>query len=197
MGPFKRNCERTFFKNKGMQEEIIKEETGDIVALDLVKKHLRIEPDYTDDDELIKVYIESAIDQVVNFTERPLVLQRTVYTTNKFEDFVFERKALNDTIEKIEYQATSEGESLVLPGTSYSVTQQGSELFKVTFKEKPAAVNVQIFITQGYTATDLPKVIKQAIFLLVTDAYERRENNAAVINSKAKNLLQPYRKWRV
>lgn len=180
-----------------MQEEIIKEETGDIVALDLVKKHLRIEPDYTDDDELIKVYIESAIDQVVNFTERPLALQRTVYTANKFEDFVFERKALNDTIEKIEYQATAEGESSVLPGTSYSVAQQGSEHFKVAFKEKPAAVNVKIFIKQGYTATDLPKVIKQAIFLLVTDAYERRENNAAVINSKAKNLLQPYRKWRV
>lgn len=180
-----------------MKEEIIKEETGDVVSLDLVKKHLKIEPDYTDEDDLISVYVESAIDQVVNFTERPLTQQTTVYTANKFEDFVFERKALNDAIEKIEYRATAEGESSVLPGTSYSVTQQGSEHFKVTFKEKPVAVNVQIFIKQGYTATDLPKVIKQAIFLLVTDAYERRENNTAVINTKAKSLLQPYRKWRV
>jgi hypothetical protein len=169
-----------------MQEEIIKEETGDIIALDLVKKHLRIEPDYTDDDELIKLYIESAIEQVVDFTERPLALQTTVYTANKFEDFVFERKALNDVIEKIEYRATAEGESSVLPGTSYSVTQQGT-----------AAVNVQIFIKQGYPATDLPKVIKQAILLLVTEAYDRRDNNAAVINTKAKSLIKSYRKWRV
>src|SRR5690606_11458219 len=180
-----------------MQEEIIKEETGDIIALDLVKKHLRIEPDYTDDDELIKLYIESAIEQVVDFTERPLALQTTVYTASKFEDFVFERKALNDVIEKIEYRATSEGESSVLPGTSYSVAQQGTETFKVSFKEKPAAVSVQIFIKQGYPATDLPKVIKQAILLLVTEAYDRRDNNAAVINTKAKSLIKSYRKWRV
>lgn len=180
-----------------MQEEIIKEETGDVVALDLIKKHLRIEPDYTDDDELIKVYAESAIDQVESFTERPLALQRTVYTSNKFEDFVFERKALNDEIEKIEYQETAESEVTELPATSYTVVQQGTEHFKVTFKNKPTAVKVQIFIKQGYESGTLPKVIKQAIFLLVTDAYERRENNAAVINSKAKNLLQPYRKWRV
>lgn len=196
-GSFLKQLGKDLFKNKGMQEEIKKEETGDVVSLDLVKKHLRIEPDYTDDDELIKLYIESAIDQVVNFTERPLTQQTTVYTTNKFEDFVFERKALNDAIEKIEYRATAEGESSVLPGTSYSVVQQGTETFKVSFKEKPAAVSVQIFIKQGYTSTDLPKVIKQAILLLVTEAYDRRDNNAAVINSKAKNLLQPYRKWRV
>ncbi len=180
-----------------MQEEIIKEETGDIIALDLVKKHLRIEPDYTDDDDLVKLYIESAIEQVVDFTERPLALQTTVYTTDKFQDFVFERKALNDVIEKIEYRATAEGESSVLPGTSYSVTQQGTETFKVSFKEKPEAVKVQIFIKQGYTATDLPKVIKQAILLLVTEAYDRRDNTAAVINSKAKSLIKSYRKWRV
>jgi len=67
----------------------------------------------------------------------------------------------------------------------------------VSFKEKPAAVSVQIFIKQGYPATDLPKVIKQAILLLVTEAYDRRDNNAAVINTKAKSLIKSYRKWRV
>src|SRR5690606_40309464 len=111
------------------------------------------------------------------FTERPLALQTTVYTDTKFNDFVFERKALNDAVEKIEYWATAEGESSVLPGTSYSVTKQGTETFKVSFKEKPEAVKVQVFIKQGYTANDLPKVIKQAVFLLVTEAYDRRDKD--------------------
>src|SRR5690606_18252340 len=180
-----------------MQEEVIKAGTDDIISLNMVKKHLRIEPDYTDDDELIQLYIESAIEQVENFTERPLALQTTIYTDTKFNDFVFERKALNDAVEKIEYWATSEGESSELPGTSYSVTKQGTETFKVSFKEKPEAVKVQVFIKQGYTANDLPKVIKQAVFLLVTEAYDRRDNNAAVINTKAKSLTQSYRKWQV
>lgn len=181
-----------------MQEEIIQNETGDMISLDMVKKHLRIEPDYTDDDELIMMYTQSAIEQVINFTERPLSLQTAVYTTNGFSDFVFERKSLNDKIEKVEYWATTtEGESSVLPSTSYSVAQQGTETFRVTFKEKPEAVKVAIHIQQGYTAQQVPTVIKQAILLLVTEAYDRRDNTAAVINSKAKNLIQAYRKWQV
>lgn len=180
-----------------MQEEIIKEEIGDIVSLEMVKKHLRIEPDYEEDDELIKIYIESAIEQIENFTERPLSLQTTVYTGSKFNDFLFERKALNDKIEKIEYWAVDEGESSILPDTSFSVSKQGSETFRVSFKEKPEAVKVQVSIKQGYDASSLPMVFKQAIFLLVTEAYDRRDNNATIINSKAKGLIKNYRKWQV
>jgi len=180
-----------------MQEEIIKEEIDELISLEMVKKHLRIEPDYEADDELIQMYIDSAIEQVENFTERPLALQTTVYTDSKFNDFVFERKALNDAIEKIEYWAVDEGESSILPGTSFSVAKQGSETFRVSFKEKPEAVKVQISIKQGYDAGSLPKVIKQAVFLLVTEAYDRRDNNAAVINTKAKSLIQNFRKWQV
>lgn len=180
-----------------MEIEVIKNNNLELITLNVVKKHLRIEEDYTDDDELIDLYIASAIEQVENFTERPLAQQTTVYSTNAFTDFVFERKCVNDTIEKVEYLQEPEGESSVLPATAFSVTQQGVEHVKVSFKNAPQAVKVNVHVTQGYDGDNLPKVIKQAILLLVTEAYDRRDNNAAVINSKAKSLIQSYRKWRV
>lgn len=181
-----------------MQEEVKKNDTIELVSLSVVKKHLRIEPDYTDDDELIEIYLNSAIEQIENFTERPLAEQNTIYTTNAFVDFVYERKAMNDAIEKVLYWVKDEDEAIELPSESYSQTKQGIETFRVSFKNVPEnVVKVQVFIKQGYTAQNLPKVFKQSIFLLVTEAYDRRDNNAAVINTKAKSLIQSYRKWRV
>lgn len=180
-----------------MQEEVVKTDDIELVTLNIVKKHLRVESDCTDDDDLIDTYISSAIEQIENFTERPLKEQTTIYSTNAFHDFVYERKAVNDVIEKVEYKQVPEGESSVLPASAFSVTKQGTETFKVAFKNTPEAVEVKIYIKQGYTGETLPKVIKQAIFLLVTEAYDRRDNNAAVINTKAKSLIQSYRKWQV
>ncbi|WKW47265.1 head-tail connector protein [Myroides sp. JBRI-B21084] len=178
-----------------MSEEINIDFTEQLVPLNFVKKHLKVEENYTDDDELIQMYIDSAIEQVVNFTERPLAQQTTIFTTNKFQDFIFERKALNDEVEKIEYQQTAEAEILTFPSTSYSVVKQGVEHYKISFKETPEAVKVQIFIKQGYTNETLPKVIKQAICLLVADAYERRENGQVVNVTKVKSIIQSFRKW--
>lgn len=180
-----------------MQEEVIKEDI-DLVSLASVKKHLRIEPDYTDDDELIKDYIDSACEQIADFIERPLSLQTTVYTSDKMQDFTFERKAVNDVVEKIEYKVSEEAEFVLLPSESYKILKVSDELIQVHYREVPAGViEVKVYVKQGYDQSSIPKVFKQAVFLIVADAYERRENGPAVVVTKAKSLIKSYRKWRI
>lgn len=182
-----------------MTEEVIKSELPDgLVALGLVKKHLRVEEDYTDDDELIDMYRSAAETAIENFIERPLRLQTTVYTSTDFKDFVFERKAINDEVESVQYWTDPETEPSELSKDHYSVSRQGTETFRVTFKDTPEeVVKVEIKIRQGYDAQTLPKDIKHALFLLVTEAYDKRDNIPNVINTKARALVLPYRKWRI
>lgn len=179
-----------------MQEEVIKEEIGDLISLALAKKHLRVEDDYTDDDELIALYITAAENTIENFIERPLKTQTTIYTTNAFQDFVFERSAFNAEVEKIQYWESLESEPTELPKENYSVTKQNSETYKVAFKNVPEnVVKVCVYITQGYDDKTLPAEIKHALLLLLTEAYDKRDNIPTVINTKAKSLVLPYRKW--
>lgn len=182
-----------------MEEEVIKEEIVDFVSLDLVKKQLRIENDFTEDDELLQTYMDSAINQVENFIERPITKQVTIYTQAAFKEFIFERKADNDKIEKVEYWSDDDGDAVRLPTTSFSLSNYGPELRRVTFKNLPDVdvVKVSVHITQGYTDSDLPSAIKQAMLLIITESYEKRENRSAVNFTTAEKLLMPYRKWKV
>lgn len=182
-----------------MQEEVIKESLVDLVSLDLVKKQLKIESDFNEEDELLQVFKDSAINQVENFIERLITRQTTIYIQPTFKEFVFERKADNDTIEKVEYWSDEDGDAVILPTTSFSVSNMNSELRRVTFKNLPDVdvVKVAVYVTQGYDESDLPSVIKQAMLLMITESYEKRENRSAVNFTTAEKLLSPYRKWKV
>lgn len=182
-----------------MQEEVIKQDVVDFVSIDLVKKHLRIESDFNEEDELLQMFMDSAVNQVENFIERPITKQTTIYTQPTFKEFVFERKADNDTIEKVEYWSDENGDAVELPAASFSVSNINSELRRVTFKDLPNAdvVKVAVHVTQGYNESDLPNAIKQAMLLMVTESYEKRENRTAVNFTTAEKLLNPYRKWKV
>lgn len=182
-----------------MQEEVIKEISVDLVSLELVKKQLKIESDFTEDDELLQVFMDSAINQVENFIERSIAKQTTIYIQPTFKEFIFERKADNDTVEKVEYWSDENGDAVGLPTTSFSVSNMNSELRRVSFKNLPDVdvVKVAVYITQGYDESNLPSAIKQAMLLMITESYEKRENRSAVNFTTAEKLLIPYRKWKV
>ena len=176
-----------------MQKEVVKESIGDLVSLSLVKKNLRVEDDFNEEDDLIELYVDGAYDQVEKFIERPIRLQTTVFTLNAGEYLNVEKEGENDCISKVEYQPENESEYVEAPDSTYDVIEDRNSL-SIVCKQN---VSYRVSITSGYDEGTLPSAIKQAILLLVVESYDRRENAPAYVNTKAKSILNPYRKWRV
>lgn len=174
-----------------MQQEVVNECTGDLVSLSIVKKNLRIEEDFTEEDDLIQLFLDSACDYVENFIERPLRLITTIYTIADSSSFKIDKKGENDKLIKVESQNADAYESL--DDDEYKVTET-PEAIQI---ELPKKGNYKIHITSGYDEETIPSAIKQAILLIITESYDRRENTAAIHFSKANIILSKYRKWRV
>ncbi|MDX4973707.1 head-tail connector protein [Myroides odoratimimus] len=174
-----------------------KEEEG-VVLLDLklAKKHLRVEEDYVEDDELIELQIASALAVAENYTSRKLVKGQLEIVTDSTSDVTIEKKSMNDVLQGVE--VIEEGvDSIALPTSAYYVNVGNSELYTVKFRDVVLNERQQlkIVVDYGYTAKTLPKPIKQAMLLNVGEAYEKREDRAQGNNSAVNNLLRPYRKW--
>lgn len=183
-----------------MKVEVVVNEEIELVSLDLAKKHLRIDPNDTLEDEIIEIAIASAISQVENFTERPLKSQNTIIEISHFQSLIIERGSLVDRVTKVEIRE-ADVDSILLPEATFKTTKQNAEVYELSFTEQVPALlpNQKVFITidQGYTEKTIPKPIISAILLLIGDAFEKREDRIQTINLATRNLLRPYRKWQV
>lgn len=174
-----------------MQQEVVQESIGDLVSLSIVKKNLRIEEDFAEEDDLIQLYLEAAYDQVENFIEQPLRLITTIYTLADSSNFKIERKGGNDKLVKVELQQDEVFKELENDEYLYFYT---TDYIQINLPKKG---NYKIHITSGYDEESIPNAIRQAILLIITESYDRRENTSALNFSKANIILSKYRKWRV
>ena len=168
----------------------------ELVSLKLAKKHLKLDADYNEEDELIEVAIASAISQAENYTERKFLKSTLLIKVHKAESFIVERSSLNGTVQKV--VVVEEGvDSIPLPSTSFSQTKRGPEHYEVSFKdvELKSGQSLEVSVDSGFDSTDLPKPVLSAILLLVSDAYEKREDRNQGNNTVVNNILRPYRKW--
>lgn len=176
----------------------VKEKEG-VVLLDLklVKKHLRIEEDYVDDDDLIELYVASALTVAENYTSRKFVKGQLEILQDSTADITIENVSMNDVVQKVE--VVEEGvDSIVLPASAYSkVSRLNSEIYVIKFKDVVLTdgQQIRVVIDYGYEAKTLPKAIKSAMLLSVGEAFEKREDRAQGNNSAVNNLLRPYKKW--
>lgn len=175
----------------------VKEEEG-VVLLDLklAKKHLRVEEDYVEDDELIELQIASALAVAENYTGRRFAKGQIEIVTDSTSYVTIEKKSMNDVVQGVE--VIEEGiDSITLPASAYYVNVDNSELYTVKFRDVVLTEGQQlkIVIDYGYTSKTLPKPIKQAMLLSVGEAFEKREDRAQGNNSAVNNLLRPYKKW--
>lgn len=168
----------------------------ELVSLKLAKKHLKLDADYNEEDELIEVAIASAISQAENYTERKFIKSTLLIKVHKAESFIVERSSLNDTVQKV--VVVEEGvDSIPLPSTSFSQTKRGPEHYEVSFKdvELQPGQSLEVSVAVGYDFKTLPKSILSALLLMVGDAFEKREDRNQGSNTAVNNLLRPYRKW--
>jgi len=175
--------------------------TTSLLTLAKAKKQLRIETAFTDEDELIQSYIDAAQIDCENFINRGISKRNFIMECSAFETpLTFERNYENDVITKIEYYKPGETELTLLAADQYLLRKSNIvECFDIKFISLPETDKrddaVVITIEQGFTASECPKPILQAINLRLSEFYEIREDRQQGNNSAANNLLRAYRKY--
>lgn len=180
--------------------ETIQDPDNHVVLLAQVKKHLKVDADFTEEDDLIETYIGSAQANAEGYIGKAVGSQKLVIVLPGFEPVIF-ASSLNDSVEKVEYYPDGSETLEILPEGSYILSKHSLEAWELKFKEPLPAASirvdaVKVTIKRGFSSSDCPKPIKQAILLMVGDAYERREDRGEVgYNSASTSLMRQYRKW--
>lgn len=176
-------------------QTIIQPVQGEAVSLDLAKKHLNIEADYHDDDELIQGYIASAVDFVEGYTGRPLIGQ-IVFSGVGFTEFRFSVIQKYDSV-SVKYAGINDvgdSEVIALPEQNFMVTQHAGSDFVIQyhrdFPDLFQGIN-NVFVTVNFIC---PAALKHAVLLKVGEAYAFRENRPVNgVDNSVYNLCRNYR----
>lgn len=175
--------------------------TASLLTLEKAKKQLRIDPDFTEEDELIQSYIDASQEACENYINRGISKRSFIMELSAFETpLTFQRNYENDVITKIEYYAPdAETLSILSPDQYLLRASKLAECFDIKFLSLPETAKrddaVVITIEQGFAIAKCPKPILQAINLRLSDFYERREDREQGNNPASNNLLRTYRKY--
>ena len=180
-------------------------ELSPFVTLAKAKKQLRLETSFTEEDDLITDYIEAATIAAEDYLNKKLFKGVLTFECSSFENpFVFTQSDESDAVASVKYYAKEGGgETLAeIANTNYKLRKSsfiGCKEIKFTDTLPATEVRddaVVIKINQGFAEADLPKPIYQAILLMVTSMYEKREDIGEIGNNQAsRNLLRPYRNF--
>lgn len=154
-----------------------------------------------DHDEMVQEYIDASICQAEDYANAHFYEKTMVLVMNKMpKDFCFNAYPLQE-IESIEYYPPGSSEVQTLAIDKYYVTKQNIKTVRLVVRELPEVDDerpdaVKITAKIGFKKSALPATVKQAVKLMVSDMYERREDrqNPATI-TKAQNILRPLRKY--
>jgi uncharacterized phiE125 gp8 family phage protein len=168
-----------------------------VVTLAQAKKQLRIEDDFTDEDELIQSYIDAAVELSEKFIGGHILPKIMTIKADAFQNpLVFEAFPLKE-VTSIKYFDADDVEQTLNP-SEYILTKDSEKVFRIRFKNTlPAtfkrydAVTYEIKVGMAV----VPTPIKQAIKLQIADMYERREDRVEVVRTASASLLRPYKKY--
>lgn len=183
-------------------QKFIPGEDAACLTLAEAKEQLRIEAGYPEEEDLIQSYIDSAQSECENYIGRKIGRGQFIVELSAFENpFLYSRNWENDTIAKVEYYPADGSGITELDSDQYKLRSATVvDCFEIKFLSTPAIAErddaVIITINQGWEVNKVPAPIKQAMKLLLSDAYERREDRAEIgYNTAANAKLRPYRKY--
>lgn len=177
------------------------------VTLEEVKKAARV--DFDDDDQILRVYLEAAIDHLEGWSGilgRAIINQDWRLNLTHWPSYGIVLPFGDVSASTVKY-VDPVGTEQVLPGDAYEITETatGSLLrFRGTFG-RPSLINersdaVQVTFTTGYgaDASKVPASIKVAVMLLACHWYENREattgNGAIELPLAVNRLIAPHRR---
>jgi uncharacterized phiE125 gp8 family phage protein len=172
--------------------------TLEVLTLAKAKKQLRIESDFTDEDDLIQDYINSAVELAEKFIGGHILPKVMTIKADAFENpLVFEAFPLKE-VTSVEYFPKDGSEAITMPTTEYVLTQDSEKVVRLRFKNDLPAIATQFdavsYVSRvGYET--VPLGIVQAVKLMVSDMYERREDRSETIATVAQSILRAYKKY--
>jgi uncharacterized phiE125 gp8 family phage protein len=172
----------------------------EVISLDKIKKHLRIETSYNDEDDLIQSYLEAAIEASENYMGGHIVEKDMVIKLDSFDSpLVFEAFPLQ-SIASVKYFYKNEDAQKTMDPSLYALTSANQKVYNLNFKESLPELKTQfdavtITLKVGFVNGKVPKTIVQAVLLKIGDLYERREDRSEMISLASQSLLRPYKKF--
>jgi uncharacterized phiE125 gp8 family phage protein len=174
----------------------------EVISLAMARKQLQLEADFTEDDDLIASYIESAISEAENFINQEITEKKFEIQGKSFQDALVFNKQILQSVESIEYK--NEAGTLIPIDASnyylqtvdkYETTVEFAEnyVFPTVKEYTPDAVIVKF--TVGYASGTVPKAIIQALLLMITHAYENRTDSIKEKSTAAENKLHKYKRF--
>lgn len=177
----------------GFSKSVRSVTSGDIITLANVKNWCRITT--SDDDALLSMLIEAMIDMAEKYAG--ITLRRKEYT--------FEFQNYGNTIQlpygphvSIDAVRTKlDGTETTLDASDYFVTGQDHKTLNVkeTFKNQ----QIEVDLTAGYGASDVPEMIQLALYKAVLSNYEDRQDLiggtiVATLPNNSKAILDQYKR---
>jgi uncharacterized phiE125 gp8 family phage protein len=160
--------------------------TVDVLDIDQVKQHLRVDTD--DDDDLIEAYIGAATDYINGVRGIGVSLLTTQYT---YTDFFFRNKFLIpiypvQSIDLIEYRDIANNWNTVSPSIYYVDLARDPACISLNYNQfwpqvvLPPGASVRITLTAGFgdTPDAIPRDLRYAMLLMIGSYYE---NRAAIV----------------
>lgn len=174
-------------------------EAVSIVTLQMAKKQLRIEPSFTEEDDLIQGYIDAAIAMSEDYIGGHIVEKNMILKMDKFDNpLIFEAFPIQ-AVESVKYFPVDSSDVQELESTDYDLTSVNPKVSRINFKKTPQTDKrfdaVTVSVKVGIEKEKIRKPIIQAILLQISDMYERREDRTEVITTVATALLRPYKKF--
>lgn len=180
-----------------------------LIDLELLKNHLRIEPEYTGEDLILHHYVDAGVEAIEKYIGSVIRPATHKIVQNEYADCIIVASPLRVVGGKsvsVKYKSSEEWNDL--PEAKYKTIKTGNYCLVQFVGVLPAASEIEISFLVGYPVVALeaegqsassengvsfPSAIIQALLLTVADFYQRREDRAEVTSTAVHSLLRPYR----
>lgn len=148
-----------------------KTKIGEVLELEEVKRHLRIDPTYTEDDNYIEGLIPAAVTIAENFIEKDIA---KTLTELRIDDFQGDWIRINDGNFLSLYEVLNSSDVSI--GTVYQ-TSKHNDFFQIEWTTSLSSDPIKIKYYTGFEDGSVPAAIKQAILIKIADLFDSARSN--------------------
>lgn len=172
-----------------------------MVTLGDAKMNSNIETAFTDDDDLLNIILDAAIEEAENYIESP-IKHRNIDVQLTEWPLVFEMPVYPVTsITSITYK-DSDGNSQTVNSSQYLLYEKdGRNKIKFNLDSEPALdddefFSITISCQAGYSTADMPAQVKNAVLMRFSHRERFREDIPTSYNRMFHAALRPLKLWR-
>jgi len=169
-----------------------------LITLSEAKAHLRIEADFTAEDDIVQAYLAGAISTAEAYVNRGTFTDAVLTVTQGGDAVIRVNDWRKETLTAVELMENDAQPWAPMPETNYATG------FKHDCKgiEYPALYFIGLdtdddseYTVRATWSLTVPAAVKSACLLILGDLYSYREDRGDIHNRRAITLLRPHRKY--